>query len=58
MKDEKKEKLLSNILSRFFDWAERYDLDRKSVSKAVKEVQYLFRDDEKSKERCFTCEED
>ena len=56
---DKKQKLLSDIISYLYDSAEKNNLDNKKVNKVVKDVQYLFKKDPKQKDiRCFTCEND
>lgn len=58
-KTDKKQKLLSDIISYFFDSAEKNNLDNKKVNKVVKDVQYLFKKDHKQRDiRCFICEDD
>lgn len=56
--NDKKQKLLSEILGYFFDSAERNNLDNKKVNKVVKYVQYLFKKNPKQKDiKCFVCED-
>ena len=56
---DKKQKLLSDIISYFFDSAEKNNLDNKKVNKVVKDIQYLFKKDPKHRDiKCFTCESD
>ncbi len=57
--NDKKQKLLSDIIGYFFDSAEKNSLDNKKVNKVVRDIQYLFKKDPKQKEiRCFVCGED
>ena len=56
---DKKQKLLSDIISYFFDSAEKYNLENKKVNKVVKDVQSLFKKDPKQKDiKCFVCKND
>ncbi|MCL5404586.1 MAG: hypothetical protein M1125_01970 [Candidatus Marsarchaeota archaeon] len=56
---DKKQKLLSDIISYFFDSAEKNNLDNKKVNKVVKDVQYLVKKDPKQRDtKCFICEKD
>ena len=56
---DKKQKLLSDIISYLFESAEKNNLDNKKVNKVVKSVQYLFKKDPKQKDiGCFICKND
>ncbi len=56
---DKKQKLLSDIISYLYDSAEKNNLDNKKVNKVVKDVQYLFKKDPKQRDiKCFICEND